>query len=61
MQPNTLKLLEQCVESGLILGYNRAYKHNDNPTPEHIQEAQFTAILNEIHEWFEFTNSNLNI
>lgn len=61
MQPNTLKLLEQCVETGLKLGWNRAYKHGGNPPQEYVQEQQFDAILNEIHEWFNFPDSNANI
>lgn len=61
MQPNTLKLLEQCVETGLALGYRRAYKHNENPTQEHIQQASFNAILEEIHEWFHFPENNTRI
>ena len=54
MTPKLLPLLERCIQDGLLLGYARAYKHNDSPTVEQIADAQEQAILNEIHEWFEF-------
>lgn len=54
MQPKTLKLLEQCIETGLRLGYNRAHKHCETPTQVYLEHEQLTAILNEIDEWFEF-------
>lgn len=54
MEPNTYKLIEMCVESGVAYGLTRAYKHNDKPTAEQIEEKIRQAIMNEICEWFEF-------
>lgn len=54
MKARTLKLLERCIEDGLASGWMRAHKHSDNPDAEHVQDSQYLAILNEIHEWFEF-------
>lgn len=54
MKPNTYRLLEMCVESGIAYGLTRAYKHTDKPTTEQIEEKIRQAIMNEICEWFEF-------
>ena len=54
MKPNVLKLIEQCVEDGIILGWNRAHKHTDDPSPNFVQEQISYSIMGEIHEWFKF-------
>jgi len=53
MKPNVLKLLEMCIEDGLIQGWARAHKHNENPSSGEIKEAMQTAIMGEIWEWFD--------
>jgi hypothetical protein len=47
-------LIAQCVETGVMLGWNRAHKHIDNPEPQHIRDQIEQAVLNEICEWFVF-------
>lgn len=54
MKPDTYKLIEMCVQSGVAYGLTRAYKHNDKPTAEQIEEKIRQAIMHEICEWFEF-------
>lgn len=54
MKPKMYFVLEMCITAGVNLGYNRAYKHNDHPTEETIKECINEAIINEIHEWFDF-------
>jgi len=54
MKPKSLPLLERCIESGIELGYNRAFKHEDNPSKEHIQNCIYTSIMGEFYEWFDF-------
>lgn len=54
MKARTLKLLERCIEDGIAYGWQRAYKHDDDPPSEQIQDQIMLAIINEIHEWFEF-------
>ncbi len=54
MRPDAYKLLEMCVENGVNLGYNRAFKHNDDPSEEVIKDYIQTAIMAEISEWFTF-------
>ena len=54
MKPNAYRLIEMCVESGIAHGLHRAYKHNDNPTAEQIEEKIMQAVMHEICEWFVF-------
>lgn len=54
MRPNVLKLIEQCVEDGIILGWNKAHKHTDDPSPKIVQEQISYSVMSEIHEWFKF-------
>ena len=54
MTPKFTQLLEQCILDGVTLGHTRAYKHNDAPSKADINEAIVRAVLNELHEWFDF-------
>lgn len=54
MKPKTLHLLQECIENGTIRGYNRAYKHDDDPSSDVITQTIFNCIMEEIHEWFTF-------
>jgi len=54
MKAKEYNLIAQCVENGVMLGWNRAHKHIDNPEPEFIREQIERAVLNEICEWFVF-------
>lgn len=54
MKPRFSAVLEMCIDNGLRLGYNRAFKYDDTPTEEQIFNKQRGAIFEEIYEWFEF-------
>lgn len=54
MKPKTYQLLERCIDDGISLGYNRSYKHTDDPSEEHMKQEIFRAVMNEICEWFDF-------
>lgn len=54
MKPKFFPVLEMCVENGVALGVNRAYKHDDNPTHEAIKEHVMREIENQLYEWFDF-------
>ena len=58
MTPDSYKLLQRCVEEGVMLGVNRAYKHTDSPTAEQLVDAIEHAVMNEICEWFKFGDGN---
>lgn len=54
MKPREYRLLERCIEEGLMSGYRRAFKHTDSPTEEHLLDVQETSIMGEINEYFSF-------
>ena len=54
MKAKEYNLIAQCVENGVMLGWNRAHKHSDNPEPHFIHSHIEQAVLNEICEWFDF-------
>ena len=53
MKPKMIKLIELCIEDGLAYGWSRAHKYDDNPSQEQVLEAMYSAIMIEIHEWFD--------
>lgn len=53
MTPKTHLVLEMAVESGVTLGYARAFKHDDNPTGHRIKELIVESVLTELYEWFD--------
>ena len=54
MKPDSYRLLEQCVETGVSLGLRRAYKHCDDPSEDAIADHIQRAIMGEVCEWFVF-------
>jgi hypothetical protein len=56
MKPNYYVILERAVESGALLGYRRAFKHNENPSEGVIVDAITDAIMLSISEVFTFEN-----
>ena len=59
MKPKIQPILDMCIETGITLGYNRAYKHNDHPTQDEVKRSINKAILDEIYEWFDFADDEL--
>lgn len=55
MKPRFDKVLDHCLETGVKFGINRAFKHDDNPSREVIEENVTREIMNQFYEWFEFT------
>lgn len=53
MKPKLIPVLEMCIEVGLSRGWDKAHKHEDNPSQERIQDEQALAVANEIYEWFD--------
>jgi hypothetical protein len=60
MKPDSYKLLMQCIENGIELGWNRAFNHIDGPDEATIKIAIEDAIQTEICEWFTFDDINKN-
>lgn len=57
MMPNMkvkfFPVLEMCIENGISLGFNRAYKHDDTPSREIIMENIKREIESQLYEWFD--------
>ena len=53
MRAKEYPLLSNCVENGIKLGWNRAFKHTDEPGTDLIHRKIYEAILEEILECFE--------
>ena len=60
MKAKEYNLIAQCVETGVMIGWNRARKYADDPDPETIRNAIEQAVLNEICEWFDFEEVKTN-
>jgi hypothetical protein len=58
MKPKIIPLLENCVEVGIKLGYNRAHKHNDNPDEKTLFKNQLEAVMHQFFERFDFEELN---
>jgi len=54
MKPKMYNLVRECVSNGLIIGWNRAHKHDDNPTMDYIMRCLEEGIMYEFHEIFDF-------
>ena len=47
-------IFEDCVESGICYGWNRAHKHTDTPCEITIKNAIYDGIILMIDECFTF-------
>lgn len=54
MKPNMWRLISECVENGVRVGYARAHKHSDDPGENVIKHEIEEAIMNEIGDYFLF-------
>ena len=54
MKAKTYQLIQECVEHGVQLGFNRAHKHTDCPSDEKLQNKIIDSVMLEICEWFTF-------
>ena len=52
MTPKIYPVLEMCINNGIKRGYNRAFKHNDEPNEQQIIDSISKAIVEDIFEWF---------
>jgi hypothetical protein len=55
------KVLSECIERGIEGGWNRAHKHTDTPTEELIKQQIEEYIMNEISNYFNFDEPNIEI
>ena len=55
MTPKFRVILDQAISEGVLRGYRRAYKHNENPTEEAICETIEDCVMSTLYEYFNFT------
>lgn len=58
MKPRLIPLLDQCIENGFAQGWRKAHKHTENPKEEFIREQVRIAIWDQLHEWFDFNETD---
>ncbi len=54
MKANEFKIMEDCIERGFDGGYQKAFKHTDDPSEDQIKEQVLHYIMLEICEYFKF-------
>jgi predicted Zn-dependent protease with MMP-like domain len=54
MKPKVLPILEECIDRGIIYGYNQAHKHISNPDLNTVADCISKSIMHEIYEYFNF-------
>jgi hypothetical protein len=57
MKPKHLAILIDCIEHGCRYGVSRAFKHIEEPSPEQIEEAVESAIMERIHQFYDFAGT----
>jgi hypothetical protein len=48
------KIIEECVERGVIRGYRRAFKHIENPDDDVICSNIEDCVMGELYEYISF-------
>ena len=58
MKPKFRVILEQAINEGVLRGYRRAFKHNDDPSEEVICETIEECVMSQIYEYFTFDDED---
>lgn len=48
------KIISESIESSVEFGWNRAHKHVDSPTPDHIKQEIIRSVMNDLCEILKF-------
>ena len=59
LKARTRNVMEQAIEGGIRVGWNRAHKNIDDPKEEHIIDNLIDATMQSIDEWFHFEDDIL--
>ncbi len=54
MKPKFRVILSQAIEEGVLRGYRRAFKHNEEPSEEVICDTIEECVMGSIYEYFTF-------
>lgn len=52
MKANEYRLLDECVEQGIMWGWQHAHKHVDNPGEHAIKDHIHRDVMNELCDAF---------
>jgi len=58
MKPKIHVILSQAINEGVLRGYRRAFKHNEDPSEEVICETIEECVMSQIYEYFDFSDEN---
>jgi hypothetical protein len=58
MKPKFVAVLDEALSRGINYGIHRAYKYNDNPSTQDLENQIHQAVMNEFYEWFDFEEFN---
>ena len=56
MKPKFRVILDQAINEGVLRGYRRAFKHNEDPSEEIICETIEDCVMSSLYEYFTFPN-----
>lgn len=48
------RIVSDAIENGVERGWNRAHKHTDTPSPEHLKETIGMAVMESLDEVFDY-------
>ena len=51
-------ILDQAISEGVLRGYRRAFKHNEEPSEEIICETIEDCVMGSLYEYFTFDNED---
>ncbi len=54
MKPKIHVILSQAINEGVLRGYRRAFKHNEDPSEEVICETIEECVMSAVYEYFTF-------
>lgn len=58
MKVKTYAILRRAIEEGVKRGYMRAFKHTENPAPDHVEDEIVTTVMGEICDVFSFDDES---
>lgn len=61
MRVKTYRVLEECVERGINRGWMKAHKHTDTPSEFGIKDWILDCVMQEVDDYFTFTNEDLGV
>jgi hypothetical protein len=58
MKPKHRTIIEEAISNGISRGYYRAFKHDENPSPEAIIENIEEAVWGSLYEYYSFDDED---